>query len=93
MWTTPSLFKTLTNFTLQKFEKLVALVVPTIESHVQSTNDCSFILTQGTLGPIMMSPFCPNQICTKIGTNYSCTRMIILSTYWATQATWVRRCL
>jgi hypothetical protein len=34
MWTTPSLFKTLTNFTLQKFEELVALVVPTIESHV-----------------------------------------------------------
>jgi len=34
MWTTPSLFKTLTNYTLQKFEESVALVVPTIESHV-----------------------------------------------------------
>jgi hypothetical protein len=33
---------------------------------------CSFILTQGTLGPITMWPFCPNQICTNIGTNYSC---------------------
>jgi len=48
MWTTPSLFKTLTNFTLQKFEELVALVVPTIDTHVQSTNDAHIVCGRPT---------------------------------------------
>ncbi len=38
MWAIASLFKTLTNFTLIEFAKLVALVVPTIISHAQSTS-------------------------------------------------------
>jgi hypothetical protein len=33
----PSLFKSLTNFTLGEFEELVQLVVPTIISHAKST--------------------------------------------------------
>jgi hypothetical protein len=48
MWTIPSLFKTLTNFTLQKFEELVALIVPTIESHVQSTSDAHIVCGRPT---------------------------------------------
>jgi len=48
MWTTPSLFKTLTNFTLPKFEELTTLVVPTIESHVRSTDDAHIICGQLT---------------------------------------------
>jgi hypothetical protein len=48
MGTTPSFFKTLTNFTLQKFEELVVLVVPTIESHVQSTSDAHIVCGAST---------------------------------------------
>jgi hypothetical protein len=33
MCTTPSLFKTLTNFTLGEFEELATLMIPTIVSH------------------------------------------------------------
>jgi hypothetical protein len=36
MQATPELFKTLTNFTLVEFDKLAALMVPTIVSHAQS---------------------------------------------------------
>jgi len=39
----PSLFKTLTNFTLLKFEKLAAIVVPTIKSHVGSSSDAHIV--------------------------------------------------
>jgi len=39
----PSLFKTLTNVILSKFEKLVAIVVPTIKSHVRSSSDTHII--------------------------------------------------
>jgi len=37
MWATPCLFKSLTNFTLGKFEELAQLVVPTIITHARST--------------------------------------------------------
>ncbi len=43
MWTTSTLFKTLTNFTLEEFYKLVSQVVPTITIHVKST--CEFHLS------------------------------------------------
>jgi hypothetical protein len=33
MWATLRLFKTLTNFTLEEFDELATLVVPTIERH------------------------------------------------------------
>jgi hypothetical protein len=48
MWTTPSLFKTLTNFILPKFEELTTLGVPTIESHVWSTDDAHIVCGQLT---------------------------------------------
>jgi hypothetical protein len=35
----PRLFKTLTNFTLAKFDKLALLVAPTIVHHAQSTSE------------------------------------------------------
>jgi hypothetical protein len=38
MWATLGLFKTLINFTFAKFDKLVALMVPTIVNHSQSTS-------------------------------------------------------
>jgi hypothetical protein len=34
-----SLFKTLTNFNLSKFDELVALMVPTIQAHVKSISE------------------------------------------------------
>jgi hypothetical protein len=37
MRATPRLFKTLTNFTLAKFNKLALLLAPTIVCHAQST--------------------------------------------------------
>ncbi len=37
MQATPRLFKTLTNFTLAKFDKLALLMEPTIVRHAQST--------------------------------------------------------
>jgi hypothetical protein len=37
MWAMPSLFKSLTNFSLIEFEELAQLVVPTIIGHVTST--------------------------------------------------------
>jgi hypothetical protein len=39
MWATPSLFNSLTNFTLGKFEKLAQLVVLAITSHASSTRE------------------------------------------------------
>jgi hypothetical protein len=39
MWTTPRLFKTLTNFTLAKFDELALLVAPTIMRHAWSTSE------------------------------------------------------
>jgi len=44
MWVTPGPFKSLTNFTLGKFEKLAQLVVLTIINHVRSTGEshCTF---------------------------------------------------
>jgi len=35
MWAMPRLLKMLTNFTLVEFDKLIALVVPTIVNHAQ----------------------------------------------------------
>jgi hypothetical protein len=43
MQATSTLFKTLTNFTLEEFDKLASEVVPTIIAHVTST--CEFHLS------------------------------------------------
>jgi hypothetical protein len=37
MWTTPTLFKTLTNFTLEEFDELTSWMVFTIRAHARST--------------------------------------------------------
>ncbi len=42
MWATPTIFKTFTNFTMEEFDKLASLVVPTIITHAQST--CEFLI-------------------------------------------------
>jgi len=39
MWITLTLFKTLTNFTLEKFDELHSWIIPTIIAHVKSTNE------------------------------------------------------
>jgi hypothetical protein len=39
MWVTLRLFKTLTNFTLAKFDKLLLLVTPTIVHRAQFTSE------------------------------------------------------
>jgi hypothetical protein len=39
MQATPTLFKTLTNFTLEEFDELVSQVVPTIRAHARSMGD------------------------------------------------------
>lgn len=39
MQSTPHLFKTLTDFTLAKFDELVILMVPTISAHALSTSE------------------------------------------------------
>jgi hypothetical protein len=46
--TTLSLFKTLKNLTLLKFEKLAASVVPTIKSHARSIGDAHIVCGQLT---------------------------------------------
>jgi len=40
LWATLALIKTLTNFTLEEFDKLASPVVPTIRAHARST--CEF---------------------------------------------------
>jgi DNA-directed RNA polymerase specialized sigma subunit len=40
------LFKSLTNFSLTKFEELAQFVVPTIIGHVKSTGEPHYILEQ-----------------------------------------------
>jgi uncharacterized protein YqhQ len=44
MWTTLGLFKAFKNFNLLKFDELMALVIPFIQSHARSTNEAHVVI-------------------------------------------------
>jgi hypothetical protein len=45
MWAILGLFKTLTNFSLLKFDELVTLMVPTIQTYAQSIGEVHIVIS------------------------------------------------